>query len=253
MSLFAPNQFKPLPDDIGYNKITEVIRNPYCTVADVARYLHRHDLDIGTNTPEEYDEMVAETIAEAEREIDMMTKRTFHKIRRLEWHHGQADSDKILDYYPILRLNSVKVYSPGFQTFHEYDANFFMVDNEAGSIHFPTILYSQTSLIQQPLSAIGYAFLPGKKNVLIDYWAGFDEGVPDTGYHAGIRNATAQLATSMLLEEAESRQSQGLMSLNITGEGTQYGRWSIFAQQLRTRAERNAARYRRVMIGGMHL
>jgi len=243
----------PLPEGAGINRNIETIRNPYCSISDVERRLHRMDLEIGRNTPEDYEEMVQEAIYEAEVEIDGITMSTFHKVLRQEWHDGQSSGTLLLEMVPIIELVKVKVWSPSFHTYNEYEGNNFIVDNDAGAVSHRTIHYTNTSILNPPLSAVGYAFLPGKKNVMFEYWFGWDDGVPDSGYHAGIRSATSKLAAAILLTEAETRQSQGLMSLNVSGQGAQYGRWTMAAQALRQEATQMAMRYRRQQIGGMYL
>ena len=189
-------------------------------------------------------------IRRAERLIDAYTKTTFHKVKRREWHSGKGEQIMQLECYPILSLDKVRIFSAGFQTAFEYSGEHMVVDNEAGSVSFPALYYTASTLISPPYYAVGYVFLPGNKNCMFEYWYGFDS-VPDTGYHAGIRDAAAMYTASLLLSEAESRQAQGLISLNVEGQGTQYGRWEMRAQELKKEALLIANRYRRQLIAGM--
>lgn len=228
----------------------EIQRNPYCSISDVEEWIHRYDLDLGFNNAADYEYWVGKAIRRAERAIDAFTMTTFHKVKRREWHSGTGEQVIILDCYPPIEVTKVQIYSAGFQTSFEYEGDDMVLDNEAGSISFPALYYTSSVLISPPFSAVGYVFLPGNKNVMIEYWYGYDK-VPDTGFHAGIRDACAMWAASLLLSEADARQAQGLMSLNVEGQGTQYGRWEQRAQMLKQEAMQMAKRYRRQLIRGI--
>ena len=249
MSFFAnPNNLTGL----GVNQELEVIRNPYCTISDVEDYIHRFDLDLGKNNDSaDYEYWVGRAIKRAEREVDSVTMTSFHKVRRIEWHTGTLERTITVDFYPIIKVNTVGVYSAGYQNKFEYDGAGMAIDNEAGTISWPALYYSSTSIISPPFSAIGFTYLPGVRNIKFDYWYGWDGGVPDTGMYAGLRDATAKLAAVLLLRESEARQSQGLVSLNTGGQVDQYGAYSQYATVLKQEAYLTLARYRRVLIRGM--
>jgi hypothetical protein len=236
--------------DIGINKVLEQKISPYCNLTDVEELVHRHDLDLGFNDASDYDYWIGKAIRRAERMIDRYTQTSFHRTKRREWHDGNGDRIICLDYYPILEINEVFVYSAGFHQTFSFPSSSFVVDNDAGSIGFRPLYYTNNSLMDPAFAAVGYVFVPGTKNCGFDYTYGFDM-VPDTGEYAGIRDATAMLTASLLLDEAESRQSQGLMSLNTEGQGTQYGKWGMRAQMLKKEAYEMAHRYRRQLIRGV--
>lgn len=238
------------PDDLGMNKEIALDRNPYCSISDVEDYVHRHDLDLGNNSAQDYEYWVNRAIRRAERDIDAWTFTSFHKHRRIEWHDGGGEIGLQLDNYPVMKINELRMYSPGFLSWFTVPINALALDNESGWIAFPATMWSGNAIGGPGMSVIGHRFIPGIRNIYVDYVYGF-EVVPDTGFYAGIRNATAKLAAAILLEEAESRQSQGLVSLNVGGQGTQYGRWTMRAQQLRQEARETAMRYTKVLIRGV--
>jgi hypothetical protein len=250
MSFFGLSSVPPL--GLGMNEEeVEVIRNPYCSISDVEEFVHRHDFDLGRNVEEDYDRLVGKAIRRAEREIDSLTMSTFHQVHRREFHSGTLEQQILTDCYPIIRVEKIEIYSAGLQKLAEYDGANAVVVKEAGAVGFPALYYNTTSIAAPPYSATGFVFLPGNHNVKIDYWYGWPNGVPDHGYHAGIRDAAAMLAAANLLEEADSRVSQGLVSLNVQGQGSQYGKWERRADKLRARAMPLIKRYRRILIEGM--
>lgn len=252
MSFFA---LPSVPIDFGRNQDElDIIRNSYCSISDVEERLLGFDLDLAHNTRDDYEKWVGKAIRRAERYIDGRTMTTFHKVKRREWHSGSLENSMLLDCYPIIEVTKVKVFSAALMTGFEYDPRAMVVDNEAGTVGFPSYMYGGAipgTVAMNPM-VLGFTYLPGVKNCEFEYWYGYDR-VPDTGYHAGIRDATAMICAAILLEEAEARQSQGLTSLNIVGQGTQFGKWTFHADLLRKQAEPFIARYRRQTFGSISL
>jgi hypothetical protein len=233
----------------------EIIRFPYCTITDVERILHRYDLDLsgeGHNDPEAYERWVGETIRAAERWMDFEMQTTFHRVKRREWKSGEFNSELQMDYAPIIKVDRVVVFSATLEQGTEFNPRTMVVDRETGTVGFPALYFAVAPIAhsQQSGNVVGYTFWPGNHNVMIEYWYGAGRGISDHGFGAGIRDGAAKLAAAMLLEEADERKSQGLISLNLEGQGSQYGRWSQRAEKLRIESQAVTARYRRLTFGG---
>lgn len=239
MSFVVPQfgAFPSFPCNVGYNKVVKRQERPYCSVDDVLAYVHNLDLNLI-----DIEKQLRIAVRRAQSYIDNWTQDTFDICQRIEYYDGEGYPTIITDYYPILQLDRVDIYSVGFNTFFSYPGENMIVDNLGGIVSFPPLFYSTSTTSGVPLHTIGFSFLPGLKNVRFTYWSGYDSVPSD------IVQPTALVAAALLLREGEIRRSGGTAAQSVPGQHESFGVWTRMSEKYMDEARYMASRYRRTFM-----
>jgi len=202
----------------------------YCTIHQVHQYLKTIDVDVITT-----DEEVLDLIYRSANEIDRATRRRFDAVTVTERYDGAGQQKIVLDNYPIVSIQEVKIRNPDNQVVTDIkstDANFaseLIIDAQNGFITLPS---AGIPMLGSQLGALGwyppiYAYQPfPAAGVPFDYTTHFGRGIANIevnymyGYAippSGIRDACMKMVVIELLKKKGASDSQGAATIAVAG------------------------------------
>ena len=224
----------------------------YCTIHQVRQYLKTIDVDVITT-----DEEVLDLIYRSANEIDRATRRRFDAVTVTELYDGVGQQKLVLDNYPIVSIQEVKIRNPDNQVVTDIkstDTNFaseLIIDAQNGFITLPS---AGIPMLGSQLGALGwyppiYAYQPfPAAGVPFDYTTHFGRGITNIevtytyGYAippSGIRDACMKMVAIEVLKKKGASDTQGSSVVSIAGmsetftqQGGQQGGSGAFAHTI---------------------
>lgn len=202
----------------------------YCSIHQVRSYLTTIDLGIVTT-----DEEMLDLIYRSANEIDRATRRRFDIVTVTELYDGIGQQKLVLDNYPIVSIQEVKIRNPDNQVVTDIksiDANFaseLIIDAQNGFITLPS---AGIPMLGSQLGALGwyppiYAYQPfPAAGVPFDYTTHFGRGITNIevsytyGFAippSGIRDACMKMVVIELLKKKGASDSQGAATIGVAG------------------------------------
>jgi hypothetical protein len=207
----------------------------YCSIHQVRSYLTTIDLGIVTT-----DEEILDLIYRSANEIDRATRRRFDIVTVTELYDGAGQQKLVLDNYPIVSIQEVKIRNPDNQVVTDIkstDANFaseLIIDAQNGFITLPS---AGIPMLGSQLGALGwyppiYAYQPfPAAGVPFDYTTHFGRGIANIevtctyGYPtppSGIRDACMKMVVIEALKKKGASDTQGATTLSVAGMSETY-------------------------------
>jgi hypothetical protein len=202
----------------------------YCSVQTVRSYLRRIDVDVVST-----DEEIRDLIYRSAQEIDRATRRRFDLVTGTERYDGVGQQKLVLDNYPIVSLQEVKIFNPDNSLVTDIkstDSDFsskLIVDTVNG---FVTLTSAAIPAFLVPMGAMGWFPPQGliwpvtSRGVPYDYATHFGQGVANVevtytyGYQVppeAIRDACMKMAAIELMKKKGAADTQGVASFSIAG------------------------------------
>jgi hypothetical protein len=220
----ASSRVSTLPfDAIGFGRA-------YASIDEVRRYITTIDVDIISQ-----DEEIRDFIYKSANEIDRATRRRFDLVTATERYDGIGQQKLVLDNYPIVSIQEVKIRNPDNQVVTDIkstDANFaseLIIDAQNGFITLPS---AGIPMLASQLGAMGwyppiYAYQPfPAAGVPFDYTTHFGRGISNIevtytyGFQVppeGIRDACKKMVVIELLKKKGASDSQGVATVAVGG------------------------------------
>jgi hypothetical protein len=202
----------------------------YCTIHQIRQYLQTIDVDVITT-----DEEVLDLIYRSANEMDRATRRRFDTVTVIELYDGVGQQKLVLDNYPIVSIQEVKIRNPDNQVVTDIkstDANFaseLIIDAQNGFITLPS---AGIPMLASQLGALGwyppiYAYQPfPAAGVPFDYTTHFGRGIANIevtysyGFAippSGIRDACMKMVVIELLKKKGASDTQGATTIGVAG------------------------------------
>lgn len=229
--------------DFGQDKVLERTPVDYCTLDQIKQYTYRIDLDLHGRNGDPDDE-IKWARDRAESQVDGHCKTEFNYVKRMEWISGGGQPMVSMRFYPIVAVDSVRMYNVDYQTFFNYSGRELIIHNLHGLIEFPPLYITASPYRSAKGILHSWKFFPGRKNVQIIYTTGFLNGEVPSDFS----DACAKWAAGLLYRDAEMRMSEGMSSRNISGVQENYGRFLQYGQALIEEAKQTMLRYKRVIL-----
>jgi hypothetical protein len=210
-------------DAIGFGRY-------YCSPSEVKNYVTTIDVSVVTT-----DEEIRDLIFLSANEIDRATRRRFDVVTVTERYDGVGQQKLVLDNYPIVSIQEVKIRNPDNQVVTDIkstDANFaseLIIDSKNGFITLPS---AGIPMLGSQLGALGwyppiYAYQPfPAAGVPFDYTTHFGRGIANIeltytyGFQVppeGIRDACKKMVVIELLKKKGASDSQGAATITLAG------------------------------------
>jgi len=202
----------------------------YCSIHQVRSYLQTINVEVITK-----DEELLDFIYRSADEIDRATKRRFDLATVTELYDGSGQQKIVLDNYPIVSIQEVKIRNPDNQVVTDIkstDTNFaseLIIDAQNGFITLPS---AGIPMLASQLGALGwyppiYAYQPfPAAGVPFDYTTHFGRGIANIeatytyGFATpppGIRDVCMKMVVIEMLKKKGASDTQGSSVVSIAG------------------------------------
>ena len=207
-----------LPFDVASGRL-------YCSVIDVRNYLQTINVDVISD-----DEEIHDLIVLSANEIDRATRRRFDVVTATEMYDGAGQQKLVLDQYPIIQVNEIKIYNLNRQIITDIkktDSDFaskLIIDLVNGFVTLPSASYYMTNPYFWPNTSFASAMM--MKGTEYDYSNRFGKGVANVevnytyGFKTppeGIRDACKKMVIIEMLKKKGASDTQGSSVISIAG------------------------------------